>query len=130
MRIGELAERTGASVRSLRYYEEQGLLHPSRTSSGYRDFTPADVCTVLLLRELFDSGFCSSVARAVLAEVSDAPTTSPRLVALLDATQDRLRRERQQIEAELARLDGLRSRWGLDPHTGVRVQHSRHDREP
>ncbi|WP_440590039.1 MerR family DNA-binding transcriptional regulator [Mycolicibacterium hodleri] len=36
MKIGELAERTGASRRLLRYYEEQGLITPSRAVNGYR----------------------------------------------------------------------------------------------
>lgn len=39
MRIGELAARTGVSVRSLRYYEQQGLLKPARDENGYRDYS-------------------------------------------------------------------------------------------
>lgn len=39
MKIGELAARTGVSVRSLRYYEQQGLLKPVRDESGYRDYS-------------------------------------------------------------------------------------------
>lgn len=38
MRIGELAERIGVSPRSLRYYEQQGLLSPSRAANGYREY--------------------------------------------------------------------------------------------
>jgi DNA-binding transcriptional MerR regulator len=38
MKIGELAKLTGVSVRSLRYYEEKGLIAPSRTDSGYREY--------------------------------------------------------------------------------------------
>ncbi|WP_245788462.1 MerR family DNA-binding transcriptional regulator [Amycolatopsis marina] len=34
MQIGELSERTGASRRSIRYYEQQGLLRPARTGKG------------------------------------------------------------------------------------------------
>jgi DNA-binding transcriptional MerR regulator len=37
MRIGELSRRTGVSQRSLRYYEEQGLLMPARLASGTED---------------------------------------------------------------------------------------------
>ncbi|WP_344013572.1 MerR family DNA-binding transcriptional regulator [Nocardiopsis exhalans] len=39
MRIGELSRRTGASVRLLRYYEEQGLIGSTRSASGQRHFT-------------------------------------------------------------------------------------------
>ncbi|GLX67801.1 MerR family transcriptional regulator [Paenibacillus glycanilyticus] len=40
MKIGELAARTGVSLRSLRYYEEQGLLTPIRLENGYREYSP------------------------------------------------------------------------------------------
>ena len=43
MRIGELSERTGASVRSLRYYEKKGLISSERLENGYRDFSEAQV---------------------------------------------------------------------------------------
>ncbi len=39
MRIGELAEQTGVSVRSLRYYEQQGLLSSIRQPNGYRTYS-------------------------------------------------------------------------------------------
>lgn len=38
MKIGELAKQTGVSVRSLRYYEQQGLITPVRLASGYREY--------------------------------------------------------------------------------------------
>lgn len=38
MKIGELSKITGVSIRSLRYYEEQGILRPMRLSNGYRDY--------------------------------------------------------------------------------------------
>lgn len=40
MKIGELSLRTGVSIRSLRYYEQQGLLAPLRNEKGYREYTP------------------------------------------------------------------------------------------
>lgn len=40
MKIGELSARTGVSIRSLRYYEEQGLLAPARHQNGYREYSP------------------------------------------------------------------------------------------
>lgn len=39
MRIGELAKRTGVSIRSLRYYEQQNLLSSERRDNGYREYS-------------------------------------------------------------------------------------------
>jgi DNA-binding transcriptional MerR regulator len=39
VKIGELSKRTGVSIRSLRYYEEQKLLSSVRLPNGYREFT-------------------------------------------------------------------------------------------
>ncbi len=38
LKIGELSKATGASIRSIRYYEKQGLITPARTESGYREY--------------------------------------------------------------------------------------------
>ena len=43
MRIGELARKAGTSSRSLRYYEEQGLLSARRTANGHRDYDESDL---------------------------------------------------------------------------------------
>ena len=43
MKIGELSKATGVSVRSLRYYEQQGLLASVRQDNGYREFHPLAV---------------------------------------------------------------------------------------
>lgn len=40
VKIGELSRRTGASVRSLRHYEAQGLIAPQREANGYREYSP------------------------------------------------------------------------------------------
>lgn len=43
MTIGQLSERTGLAVSAIRYYEEQGLVHPERNSGGQRRFRRADI---------------------------------------------------------------------------------------
>ncbi|MER7504720.1 MerR family transcriptional regulator [Nonomuraea pusilla] len=57
MRIGELASRTGVSTRSLRYYEQHGLLTSRRGSNGYREYTESDVRLVSEIRALLAVGF-------------------------------------------------------------------------
>ncbi|WP_306461493.1 MerR family transcriptional regulator [Tsukamurella sputi] len=59
MKIGELSRRTAVSVRSLRYYEEQGLLSPSRTPGGHRDYPDSAVDRVILVQQLFAAGLHS-----------------------------------------------------------------------
>jgi len=57
MRIGELARRAGASARSIRYYEQQGLLLARRRDNGYRDYDEADLELVREIRSLLVNGF-------------------------------------------------------------------------
>jgi DNA-binding transcriptional MerR regulator len=57
MRIGELARRSGTSARSIRYYEQQGLMVARRHANGYRDYDEAHVRLVGEIRSLLVSGF-------------------------------------------------------------------------
>ncbi len=57
MRVGELASQTGASIRSLRYYEQEGLLPAHRRANGYREFEPAAREQVQRIRALLAIGF-------------------------------------------------------------------------
>jgi DNA-binding transcriptional MerR regulator len=64
--IGELAERTGASVRSLRYYEQQGLLAAQRTRTGHRRFGTGSPETVRRIRLLLDAGLPVAIIAKVM----------------------------------------------------------------
>lgn len=56
MRIGELSAATGASPRSLRHYEEAGLLAPGRAANGYRVYDETDAVRVRNIRYLLECG--------------------------------------------------------------------------
>lgn len=129
MRIGELSARTGASPRSLRYYEQQGLLAPERTPSGQRVFTPAHEAAVRQIQELFAAGFCSAVIQELLPAMSAPAVDGALLGDALAAAERRLRGERQAIDRELRELGLLRHRLGLAPDTHVSVEDGRHDDE-
>ncbi|MEU5884680.1 MerR family transcriptional regulator [Spirillospora sp. NPDC047279] len=103
MRIGELARRTGVNERLLRYYEDQGLLHPTRRPSGYREYTETDVETVHRIRHLLAAGLSTATIATVLPCLTDglAPTC-PDLIA-------DLRREHARITAAITTLQTSRT---------------------
>ncbi|WP_459615786.1 MerR family transcriptional regulator [Bordetella sp. 2513F-2] len=62
--IGALARATGASLRSIRHYDQHGLLASSRTPSGYRKFPPAAVTQVKQIQRMIATGFTVAEIRA------------------------------------------------------------------
>src|SRR3954453_7651134 len=99
MRIGELSKRTGASPRSLRYYEEQGLLTSSRSAAGQRHYSDAEVQRVSLIRQLFEAGLSSRGIATVLGCVDVSGELS-----VAEETFVTMKRERDRIDAEIAHL--------------------------
>ncbi|TQN28535.1 DNA-binding transcriptional MerR regulator [Haloactinospora alba] len=92
MRIGELARRTGVSERSLRYYEQQGLVSSERTAGGHREFGEETVETVERIQCLFAAGLCSSTIVHLLPCMRDREQglPAPDLVGNLEAERDRI----------------------------------------
>jgi DNA-binding transcriptional MerR regulator len=66
MIIGELSTRSGVSPRSLRYYEQLGLVSSTRASNGYRHYHDDAVAIVRTIRSAFDLGFLSDTVRVIL----------------------------------------------------------------
>ncbi|MDR9853444.1 MerR family transcriptional regulator [Paenibacillus sp. VCA1] len=66
MNIGELAELTGASIRSLRYYEQKGLLAPLRKDNGYREYTPFAVEQVRTIQLYLNLGLSTDEIAGIL----------------------------------------------------------------
>jgi DNA-binding transcriptional MerR regulator len=68
MRIGELGERVGVNPKTVRYYEEIGLLpHPERLPSGYRDYTDEDVDRLGFIKSAQRIGLALSEIREILS---------------------------------------------------------------
>jgi DNA-binding transcriptional MerR regulator len=72
MKIGELSRATGASPRSLRYYEQLGLISSERQPNGYRDYDTSTVQVVETIKSLLELGFPSSLIERVLPCTGDA----------------------------------------------------------
>jgi DNA-binding transcriptional MerR regulator len=106
MRIGELAARSGVSVRSLRYYEEQGLLTSIRSTGGQRHYTDTDAERVAFVQRLFAAGLSSRTIVELLPCV-DAPSEENS-----DAALKRLEEEHERLSQHIDDL--VRTRDALE----------------
>ncbi|MFJ3909025.1 DNA-binding transcriptional MerR regulator [Streptomyces sp. 2132.2] len=106
MRIGELAGRAGVSVRSVRYYEEQGLLASTRSASGQRHYTDEEVERVVFIQRLYAAGLSSRTIAELLPCV-DSPSEQAS-----DAALTRMAQERERLSDHIADL--VRTRNALD----------------
>lgn len=66
MRIGEVSKLTNVSMRSLRYYEEKGLIHPERLENGYRDYDKLTLERIKTLKLYFDLGLTTAEMQQVM----------------------------------------------------------------
>ncbi|MGP4030306.1 MerR family transcriptional regulator [Actinomadura sp. 3N407] len=72
MQIGEVAERTGLSLRTIRYYEEVGLVTPSaRTRGGFRVYSEADAARLELVKRMKSLEFTLEETRLLCTVLSD-----------------------------------------------------------
>lgn len=101
MRIGDLSAATGASARSLRYYEEQGLLASERSSGGQRHYPDLAVERVTLIQSLLAAGLSSSTIHDVLPCITDDAIRTAWLA-------ERLRVELSRVETQIESLHRTR----------------------
>lgn len=108
MQIGELAERTGLSIRTLRHYDEIGLLRPSaRSEGGFRLYTADDESRLLLIRRMKPLGYSLEQMGELLAVVDglSASPADPLLTARLADIRDEAQRRREDLRRQLAAAD-------------------------
>lgn len=108
MRIGELATRAGVSVRSLRYYEEQGLLTSTRSPSGQRHYAEGDVDHVVFLQRMYGAGLSSRTILELLP-CKYAPSEANSASAYTRMLEERSKLDRHIVELLATRdtLDGF-----------------------
>ena len=110
LQIGEVAERVGLSLRSVRFYEESGLLEPeARTDGGFRLYTETQVDRLLLIKRMKPLGFSVGEMRTLL--LASDKLGDPR------ASQKKKAEAREVLQgfADLAsrRCDALRKELSL-----------------
>jgi DNA-binding transcriptional MerR regulator len=106
MLIGELADEVGTTIRALRYYEQQGLLHPQRASNGYREYDDLTIVRAGNIKLLLSLGLTAKDVRAFLPcldqDIADGP--------VCPASAQVIARRLTDVEAKIAALDAFRER--------------------
>ncbi|WP_410513330.1 MerR family transcriptional regulator [Paenibacillus sp. BR2-3] len=112
MKIGELAALTGVSVRSLRYYESQGLITPVRQANGYREYSPLAVETVETIQLYLNlglsteqiSGFLHCVLRNKESFCSEVMPLYASKLADIESQLLQLNQIKQNLEERMASI--------------------------
>lgn len=104
MKIGEASRASGASARSLRHYEDEGLIVPGRCSNGFRDYCPSTIDRVLVIRSLLESGLPVRLIREVLPGLTDG--SHARADAVGAEFLHEVQSHRDRITARIAVLSG------------------------
>ncbi|MGW0712707.1 MerR family transcriptional regulator [Streptomyces sp. NPDC002643] len=126
MQIGEVATRTELSLRTIRHYEETGLVVPSaRSQGGFRLYTEADVARLMVIRRMKPLGFSLDEMRALLEatdrlDAEDTPAEErerllERVRGFEEIAQQRVADLRTQLSRAEEFADTLRAR--LTPAT-------------
>lgn len=102
MNIGDVAERSGLPPKTIRYYEDIGLIRPRRGSNGYRAFGNADVHKLAFLGRARSLGFSIEECRALLALYEDEGRASSEVKQVAEGHLG-------QIDRKIAELQGMRA---------------------
>ena len=101
MNIGEVARRSGLPAKTIRYYEDIGLVTPLRTGNGYRAFRETDIHKLAFLGRARALGFTIEDCRTLLALWEDKNRASADVRRLAVDHLDR-------IEEKIAALEAMR----------------------
>ncbi len=102
MNIGEAAERTQLPPKTIRYYEEIGLVRPDRADNGYRDYAEKDVHRLAFLQRARGLGFTIDECRQLLSLYDDTHRASCDVKKL---TLEKI----SEIDTKLAEMQALRA---------------------
>jgi MerR family transcriptional regulator, copper efflux regulator len=105
MNIGHAAERSGLPAKTIRYYEDIGLIVPERSDNGYRDYSNEDVHRLRFLQRSRSLGFSVGECRQLLSLYDDKARESSEVKALAIAKLG-------EIDRKVAELLSLREMLG------------------
>jgi DNA-binding transcriptional MerR regulator len=120
MRIGELAARFGLNPKTIRYYEEIGLLpRADRSASGYRRYTRRDAERLGFIRRAKLLGLSLDEIRAILSVQQEDSPPCDQVLDLIDVKISVINQRMAELAAFRTELAALRAAWS-DEDTRVR----------
>jgi DNA-binding transcriptional MerR regulator len=107
VKISEASRLSGVSARSLRYYEDEGLIVPGRCGNGYRDYCGSTIDRVLVIRSLLESGLPVRLIKEALSQLIDEAGTVERAayLRLVEGYRDRLAARIAELTVRQEALD-------------------------
>ncbi|WFS04779.1 Cu(I)-responsive transcriptional regulator [Rhizobium tumorigenes] len=102
MNIGDASERSGLPAKTIRYYEEIGLVSPDRSGNGYRDYREADIHKLRFLQRSRGLGFSVEECRQLLALYGDRDRASADVRQIANAKLSEIDRKIREL-SELRR---------------------------
>ncbi|MDQ6437830.1 Cu(I)-responsive transcriptional regulator [Mesorhizobium sp. LHD-90] len=105
MNIGTASEKSGLPPKTIRYYEDIGLLSPGRAGNGYRDYSIADVHRLKFLQRSRGLGFSVEECRQLLSLYGDTGRESAEVKAIAET-------KLVEIDRKIAELKALRVTLG------------------
>jgi DNA-binding transcriptional MerR regulator len=124
--IGEVADRTGLSHRTIRYYEEMGLVEPAaRTEGGFRLYDETGIARLLLVKPMKPLGFSIEQVRDLLHALDilvDEAGTEEDLVAaraLVDQMHASARQRVDELKEATVRAEAFTRRLGRVRHSAA-----------
>jgi MerR family copper efflux transcriptional regulator len=107
MNVGDAAQRSGLPAKTIRYYEEIGLIRPARAGNGYRDYSGDDIHRLAFLRRARNLGFSIDDCRQLMALYQDRSRASHDVreiaAAHVTAIEEKVR-ELQSMRSTLEKL--------------------------
>lgn len=117
MLIGELSRRTGVSTKTIRYYEDVGvLLPPDRTDNGYRDYTEQAIDRLMFVRDARATGLSLAEISYIFDLRQKGVGTCEHVIGLVDRHLADLDQHIAALKKTRKQLDALKQRASnLDP---------------
>jgi DNA-binding transcriptional MerR regulator len=103
--IAEMAERTGVSAHTLRYYERIGLLSVARDAAGHRTYDAGDYARVVFLNRLRMTGMSIRDLQRYIALVAEGEASVPERLAMMLAHRDAVRAQIQELTFALDTIE-------------------------